>query len=454
MKKKFVTSVFAVFLLLLQAHSQVQPNQQALLNSISSKAVTINSIDWENVDYSDLNKLIPILKNVTVLALGESRHDDGSTFKAKMRLVKFLHEKMGFEVLAFESSFYGGTLANAEMDKENSNLVTANRNVGGWFNSEYGYQLLQYAKDTRKTKSSLILAGFDMEKLPNAVPNTIALVNRIYKLVDWVPVDSVMKGKIDSLIRGVQGPIGNPYYPAIKYSKSRTEAKNQLKVLLKEFENNQEKLSAVLGKEEYKVIKLALLSLLMANETLELGDDYTFGWNAFRDNFMGKRMQWLTDSLYPGKKIILWAATGHLMRNTISIERKEQSKYDLFNFYPIYQAGDYFHQLYGDKYYCIAFTSYKGEYGLLFPNTPDKKQYEYKSPVPVSEPGSFEDLFHRLNKPYLFYDLRNAKSPLVSAKVPAHPLGYYNDVANWSKIIDAFFFIDTMEPDVWRETKK
>ena len=38
--------------------------------------------------------------------LGEHPYDDGTTFVAKTRLVRFLHEQMGFNVLAFESGLY------------------------------------------------------------------------------------------------------------------------------------------------------------------------------------------------------------------------------------------------------------------------------------------------------------------------------------------------------------
>jgi erythromycin esterase len=444
MKNK--SSIILLAISLLAAPTYSQSDAQAL-NIIRSKAVTINSIDWENTDYSDLEKLIPILKDVKVLGLGEINHDDGATFKAKLRLVKFLHEKMGFEVLAFESSFYGGVLANAEMDKENTNFQFANGNLPGWFHSKYVYPLLQYAKDTRKTASPLLLGGFEYEKQPNAVANGLALMRQIYKVVDWVTIDTLMKSKIDSFIKGVQGSLGNSYLPAIENNRVRTDATNQLKKLLQEIEISQERLSLKLNANEYLLIKLALRSLLMTNETK--GDGSTgMAWNVFRDNFMAKRVQWLTDSLYPGKKVILWAATGHLIRNIISIDRQNPPEYDMLNIYPYYQLGDYLYQLYGDKYYCMAFTCYKGETGLLYPDMPNYKQYEYTKQVPVIDTGSFEELFHRLNKPYLFFDLRNNKSPFITANRKAHPLGFRKDLTNWSKIVDAFFFIDTMEPDV------
>jgi erythromycin esterase-like protein len=39
--------------------------------------------------------------------LGEQNHGDAPALFAKTKLVKYLHEKHGFNILAFESDFYG-----------------------------------------------------------------------------------------------------------------------------------------------------------------------------------------------------------------------------------------------------------------------------------------------------------------------------------------------------------
>jgi|GEM_PF-3138910 len=447
MNKKMIV---LIFIILISNFLFGQSNKANLLNEIKRKAIIISSIDFTDEVNNDLKRLIPILRNVRVIGLGENSHNDGSTFKAKMRLIKFLHEEMGFEVLAFESSFYGSTLANAEIDGRNSNPETVSRNIPGWFHSKHVYPLLDYAKNSRNTKHPLILAGFDDEKQPTAVKNGLDLVRQIYNLVYRVQTDILIQNKIDSFIRGIHGPIGNPHFQAIKNTKTRFEAVQHLKKLLEELERNSKKMPPTFSDHQYMLYKLALRSILMTDESMTTGIGGV-AWNVFRDNFMAKRIQWLTDSLYPGKKIILWAATGHLIRNNISITRNEFSKFNLFPIYPYYQTGDYLQQFYGDKYYSVAFTSYEGEIGLLYPGLPQFTEREYREPLPASDSESFESLFHQLKKPYLFFDLRNSKSNYISNIRLARPLGYTNDKAIWPKIIDAFFFIDKMEPDIFRK---
>jgi hypothetical protein len=55
-----------------------------------------------------------------------------------------------------------------------------------------------------------------------------------------------------------------------------------------------------------------------------------------------------------------------------------------------------------------------------------------------------------MGKPYVFLDLRSDKTSELGKPRMAHPFGYTNDVAEWHNIMDAFFFIDVMEPDVNR----
>lgn len=60
----------------------------------------------EDEDFSDLMPLKALIGSARVVALGEQSHGDGSTFKAKCRLVRFLHQEMNFDVLAWESGLF------------------------------------------------------------------------------------------------------------------------------------------------------------------------------------------------------------------------------------------------------------------------------------------------------------------------------------------------------------
>ena len=62
----------------------------------------MRSIDPDDDDFSDLDRWAEALEGVQVVALGEASHHDGPAFLAKTRLVRFLHARLGFDVLAWE----------------------------------------------------------------------------------------------------------------------------------------------------------------------------------------------------------------------------------------------------------------------------------------------------------------------------------------------------------------
>lgn len=86
-----------------QVYAQAIADRVAYLKN---NALVINNVEPDNEDYVDLAALKQSLKDVTIVGLGEPIHHDGSAFKAETRLVKFLHQELGFRVIAFESGFY------------------------------------------------------------------------------------------------------------------------------------------------------------------------------------------------------------------------------------------------------------------------------------------------------------------------------------------------------------
>ena len=78
-------------------------NSSARIAWLSRNAIQINSIDptIANDDFADLKPLKAAIGNSRIVVLGEQSHGDGATFLAKCRLVKFLHQRMGFDVLAW-----------------------------------------------------------------------------------------------------------------------------------------------------------------------------------------------------------------------------------------------------------------------------------------------------------------------------------------------------------------
>src|SRR5688572_3532484 len=74
----------------------------------------INSTDIRSSSLRDLEAIGKAIGDAQIVVLGEQDHGDADAIEMKARLVRYLHEKKGFHVLAFESDLFSIT------DLENS----------------------------------------------------------------------------------------------------------------------------------------------------------------------------------------------------------------------------------------------------------------------------------------------------------------------------------------------
>ena len=66
----------------------------------------VRSIDPADEDFTDLESIRAAAGDARIVFLGEEWHGSGATFRARSRVIKFLHERCGFDVPAFESGLY------------------------------------------------------------------------------------------------------------------------------------------------------------------------------------------------------------------------------------------------------------------------------------------------------------------------------------------------------------
>ncbi|HEY1877937.1 MAG TPA: erythromycin esterase family protein, partial [Rhizomicrobium sp.] len=139
-------------------------SRDALQTWLAEHVSPIRANDATDEDYSDLEPLGDAIGAARVVQLGEPSHGAGSCFAAKARIVKYLHQRRGFDVLIWESGLYDVALAQAGMRGTDDAMTAARRGVFTlWSMAAEVKPLFDYIKASQPMVRPLEMAGFDMQ---------------------------------------------------------------------------------------------------------------------------------------------------------------------------------------------------------------------------------------------------------------------------------------------------
>ncbi|HXO21566.1 MAG TPA: erythromycin esterase family protein, partial [Thermoanaerobaculia bacterium] len=160
--------------------------------------------------------------------------------------------------------------------------------------------------------------------------------------------------------------------------------------------------------------------------------------NRLRDLQMADNLLWLARVRYPGRKIVVWAATRHILANPLRIAKPASPAAPA---YPGGAAmGDEVRKALGrEAVYALGFTAAGGEWG---------KHWETPRRLHSPAPGSLEDLWSRAGAELSIVDFRKPAAGFgwLAAPLLARPLGYAYLQADWTAVLDGMMFIRTMTP--------
>lgn len=360
---------------------------------LTQHAVAVRSIDPHDRDYSDLQPLKQAIGKARIVSLGGLLPDD-ATMNARQRLVRFLHEEMGFDLLASAAPLFDGEVLDRALDSASPLPANLRQDLAlflGPAKSSSGIaetsDFLDYARATRQTGRPLHMAGYGLASSPYHQKEYARQLFQFLDSVDSQLASADDRRAIESLLHwhsrrgsGITGKRWQATVPAGVDAIARVSGKlGQLPA------------TAPNARE-----------ILWYRRTLE----YLSLWSSHLVDQASQPappngVVWLAKVWAPDSKIVIWS-------NNLSIVRNLQAQRTV---------GSGMAEEFGHDAYAIALEEIAAE------------------PVP----DTLEALLHATGKPYTFVDLRSLPtSHWLRDPIAARLLGT-TEVSVWSVNFDAVF---------------
>ena len=421
----------------LQTLGATDKTQETRIAYLKKHAIPVRSIDAEDGNFADLEPLREVIGSRRVVMLGESTHGDGATFAAKSRLIKFLHERMGFDVLAFESGFYDTRKVWSALRDGEEPLKAVSSGVDPiWSASRQAQPLWSYIAAQSKTTHPLELCGFDSQFTGSASDKYLLKDLGEYQSKIGLPPATASR-VTDALALVLEDP--NFMRNGSAFKKIRPA--DQAAILMAH-----QALGAALGslrpsdepgmlERDYWIQFLRSCAAFLEQSwliNLESRDNAVFERASnLRDRQMGDNFLWLAHRAHPTRKIIVWAATSHIIRHRNLLANLND---------PMVSMGDWIDKAMGAEVYALGFTAYKGRWGDV--------GMAMSTAVVLPAPNSLEDLLFSAGFEYALVNFRNPaaggawlREPLSCGFLRLKPM-----ITDWTRVVDGMFFIKEMFP--------
>ena len=286
-----------------------------------------------------------VFDRAQVVMLGEPWNGDGGAISLKGKLVEYLHEKKGFDVLIFESDFYSLHEGWKQAKLAGKIEQIASENIYPfWSQSWASSALWNYVSQQLQTDHPLYIAGMDTRPSGRIARTKLPadLREHLTKMPGVSKGDAARAAAILEIILNAEIRTNIPV------------TTDDLGFLLK----------LTIDLERYLQGRSDEPFWQQASKSL-----HRFLTEPARDPGMGENLIWLASQLYPGRKIIVWSQTSRVNTNKWMFYDAPENKVQPGNFVSATETmgrsvylGDIARAYFGQRVYSIATTPYEGTY--------------------------------------------------------------------------------------------
>jgi erythromycin esterase len=394
---------------------------------LAQHAIPMRSLAPEDDDFTDLRPLRVAIGDARIVLLGEESHASGTNMRAISRLIRFLHQEMGFDVLAFESGLYDMWKVWPLMQAGHEPVDAMRQGLHIVWSRAADFQpLARYLGQQAVGPHPLEVSGVDCQ-LTGTVSHQ-QLVSDLRELVAREHLGEEGKDLVQGFWTTLSGFASAPWdSPAVPQ-----DVLSDLRWLAERLADAGETRSAAEGRtlRLWAQVSRSLAEYMATPVTSDAYGDH-------RDRQMAQNLVWLAREYFPGRKIIVWAANPHVLRH---LYRLSHGAAEVVTKGQAVWMGQGVWEAFGDRSFVIAATAYSGQWNLH----------------PIITVVSDQDSTFELEELLAATGLEQAVVPLRNLPPGGEWLrnpifgrltfGYRNVLATWPDHADAILFMRAATP--------
>jgi erythromycin esterase len=339
--------------------SQVLPSGNALNSRLDPWAIPLRPL-WNTYvkdnhhvlasihsdNFEDLQFLKDLIGDKRIVQLGESGHGVAEFDSVKVRLIKFLHQQMGFDVIAFESGLFECEWTRRMDPGAYNSFWHMYSSIFGVWHAYETLELFNYIRQSKLTSRPLILAGFDpqfssflgLQNQPGFLRGVLEPVDADYAAAVYeVETEYVENWLLPEFTLANKDRLDEFYADALEFV---TEHRSAIETSWPDDPNVADLLVAILRNN------LTRLEL----EWIFATEPYSLDYTLVRDRAMADNVDYLADVLYPDKKIITWAHNYHIRYDQPNVQADDGAM----------TMGYYIGQRRREEVYTVGLQMYRG----------------------------------------------------------------------------------------------